>query len=352
MPAENNSRAAVSQSEEIRCSNCNNYISGKKYYYENNPRCGSCYAKITREKLGKNQKPSASQIRDMLKQTQNYDVNCKGCGRKIKNNEYYILSDNRKYCENCQKKMTNTISSQCISCKRTIKGTYYKMSDGTRCCETCYKSLPHCSNCNNVVTKDTIQQDQDYKLCKNCAKTAINDFNSLMGVWMDVKKSIKQNTRIEVVFDENNLALETKAIIKKSGEPNREGYSVSKRITTTANGIKTHRDIYNIYTQKGLPYTRMFAVLCHEYAHVFLYRENFENAQNQEKIFAEGFAEWLAYKCCLGENLTKEAAKIKNSKNPVYGEGIRKMLRLEQKLGGTQAVIDYAKTNKNFPQGI
>ncbi len=323
------------------CQWCGKPISGKVYNRNGKKYCVVCVSAVPdNSTVKKNTSP-------YTQNTSAYETCC-GCGLSLKNNEYFISSDNKKYCETCRQKKSpkDKYSMVCAVCKKAIDSRYYKLDGNSICCTNCYKSLEHCKSCGEVIWGDTGPQDPDYKLCKKCNSKAINDFNTLRPVWIQAKNSMKTTLGFHVDFDDNNLFLETKASIRKKGDGKRAGYCQSVPVRT---GPDSFIYTYQIYVQKGLTAENMFATLCHEYAHAWSYQQNFAVTSKQDKRFKEGFAEWVEYKCCIAEGYEKVANQSLKNPDPVYGIGLRKMIALEKRLGSRKKILDYVVSNTNFP---
>ncbi len=266
---------------------------------------------------------------------------CRGCGQPLKNNEYYVARDNKKYCESCHIKKQPKMS--CSTCQVTLgPGQKYYYKDEDIWCDVCYTSLERCKGCGKPIAAGTVQQDPDYKLCKKCNSVAINDFDTLIPIWKWAKKSMETNLGFAVDFDENNFLLETLASILKKGDDGRIGLCLPLQ-------IGHNKYTCQILLQKGLTAEEMFSTLCHEYAHAWSLQQNFEITGKQDEIFREGFAEWVAYKCNVAEGYSNYADRRLRNPDPVYGEGLRKMLALEKKLGSSKKILEYVVSNTGFP---
>lgn len=91
-------------------------------------------------------------------------------------------------------------------------------------------------------------------------------------------------------------------------------------------------------------------VLAHEFGHAW-HGHNHPKWDKVDDFLVEGFAEWVAMQVlrCYGDG--DSAYKIKSSKDPTYGDGLRYFLELEQR-GKSELVFDVASRwmNRNGEQ--
>jgi len=105
-------------------------------------------------------------------------------------------------------------------------------------------------------------------------------------------------------------------------------------------GLYTFPGTYHhIYILNNLAVDDFLGVAAHEFAHAW----QTENCpQNQNVILREGFADWVAYKVLQFDGAVNNSQGIFYRSDPVYGQGFKIMIQLEDQ-GGIQAVINYAK---------
>lgn len=87
-----------------------------------------------------------------------------------------------------------------------------------------------------------------------------------------------------------------------------------------------------IVLNPGLRRDEALMVLAHELGHAWQF-ESRPDAEEIEDFMAEGFAEWVAFHLTKRAGLTEFSYRIKNNPDPLYGEGFRWHLDLEQKHG-------------------
>ncbi|HET8844858.1 MAG TPA: ImmA/IrrE family metallo-endopeptidase [Ktedonobacteraceae bacterium] len=114
-------------------------------------------------------------------------------------------------------------------------------------------------------------------------------------------------------------------------------------------GYSTEKKTVNI--EHYLPQVMFIVTAAHELAHAWQDQKGIFNKQTDRR--SEGFAEWVAY-VYLEENLSsfadpeREAAKycleawMKESKDPIYGEGLRDFLKIG-KFSARQKILEVAR---------
>lgn len=79
----------------------------------------------------------------------------------------------------------------------------------------------------------------------------------------------------------------------------------------------------------GLPQALFIQTVAHEWAHAW-HGENCPLLE--DPMMREGFAEWVAYRTLLALGAARQAARMLN-RDGLYGEGLRRVLRLEEQYG-------------------
>jgi len=95
-------------------------------------------------------------------------------------------------------------------------------------------------------------------------------------------------------------------------------------------GLFVHKGRKRVmYVLSGLPQTLLIQTVAHEWAHAW----QGENCPLlQDPLVREGFAEWAAYKTLQEMGAIKKMT-LMAQQNGLYGEGLRQMLKLEQRDG-------------------
>ena len=93
-----------------------------------------------------------------------------------------------------------------------------------------------------------------------------------------------------------------------------------------------------MYLLSGLPQISFIQVAAHEWAHAW---EGENCPLMRDPLLREGFAEWVAHKTLRVLGAIKKVALMERQEG-LYGEGLRKMLALEQR-GGAGGVLDFCR---------
>jgi hypothetical protein len=94
-----------------------------------------------------------------------------------------------------------------------------------------------------------------------------------------------------------------------------------------------HAEVNSVAILQGLPHTLFEGVCIHELGHVWLVQQNIVNLP---MIDEEGFCEWLAQRHYIEIGSKTDlfyARGIAENSDPIYGDGFRKLKRLEERIG-------------------
>ena len=279
---------------------------------------------------------------------------CHHCNKKL--GKYYTVN-NKKYCTNCYEKY---IVERCNVCNKPLIEGYLYNKNGKYCYD-CDKKYNHCSNC-NLPVKYIGFKDDDFILCQKCSKYKIIKIEDLKALYYKVKyyaqKSCGINAPIKkaVLLSSAELKRETQNIIYSTDQRPRGYCSTTYKYNYRYTSIIDEKQVHIIYVQNGMPYNMAFQTLAHEYGHAWEHQNKNKQIINQpsNNIFTEGFARWVEYYTIKEYGLKEEAellirnAKDKNKCDPVYGLGLKKMMKLEKKLGSKHAVLEYVKNHNDF----
>lgn len=96
-----------------------------------------------------------------------------------------------------------------------------------------------------------------------------------------------------------------------------------------------------IYVSNGMTKADALGVVAHELGHAWMYQHH-ANADGTSELFCEGFAEWVAYQVLTRAGNFGQASIIRRSGDPVYGDGFRWFMKMEQE-HGLDALLDVAQ---------
>ena len=331
----------------IKCSSCGKVVEGQFYKDGINNYCQSCaqekllskcflcYRPITGKYFNHNgQKVCENCYYKQLA------LRCSKCNTVIEGK--YMSKDNKKYCLSC---FDNYIVPHCCICdKKLPEGGLGVQGSKYVFCKSCYERYEHCKSC-GIPIKNALNNEPNFPLCSDCnnANIVISNFQ-VREIFDKVKTTAKATINLELKFDEKRIYLVSHDELKE----------FTKSLEATANdplGVCRPEYFFNllyrqaIYIQRGMPTEMAFETLAHEYGHAW---RNANGRMKVELIFEEGFCEWVSYKCLLKAGYMERAKKKLENKDPIYGLGLRKMLTLEKKLGSTDKVLNYVRNSTDF----
>ena len=276
--------------------------------------------------------------------------------KKIITSEVHTINNNT-YCHNC---FITYKSPKCFICNKIITGYHYTFSVGY-CCESCYEQNPRCFHCGLPANKYSpyIYKDEDFMLCQKCNKNKITRKVDLRKLHFKMKSCAKEALGIYIPIKKVMLLPSSEFNKRKNDKYPKDNRVIGlckpniKLSSNFSSNPNCFFEVNNeIYLQSGMPYDMMFETLAHEYGHAWEHQNKSSNLLYLQDniVFSEGFAQWVAYHTLRQYNLKEQANKIitKFQDDPIYGLGFKEMLKLEKKLGSKQAVLEYVKNNNDF----
>ena len=292
----------------LTCNNCGSDITGNYWELNGNIYCNECYQQMA--------------------------PRCNRCGAMI-SGQYRVL-DGKNYCEPCYE----AICPRCKICNAIIEGEYFT-GNNNKYCKKCYECYPHCSGCGVPAGPSGVKLRDERTLCSDCYAVAIFNREKGQKIFEEVREILKKSHEMFVKFPikEINLVDKTRLnelLINKSLEYIPDDGVAGLHYYEKING---RIRVSEIYILNGLTPQRIFAVIAHEYSHAW----QAENCPDkQDNMVREGFAEWVSFKLLKTKGYNDEAEKMLETKDPVYGAGLKKYIELEKKYGEL-GVFNYAK---------
>jgi len=179
--------------------------------------------------------------------------------------------------------------------------------------------------------------------CDTCAATAIENVQQAklhipkLVDWVEAQGvSFRHKTFRFEVLDRADFNA------REGGRRDPLGLTISTRYLR--NQRVDHAKVESVAILQGLPLTLFAGVCVHELGHVWLVQHNIVNLALVDE---EGFCELLAYRRYTGApdevEINRNAAlfyahAIAENSNPVYGDGFRKLQRLEERVGFAQII--------------
>ncbi len=249
-------------------------------------------------------------------------------------------------------KPTSRRPKHCHLCGRPLQGRawVHAANDGSKdqaivVCRRCHETAPRCDVCNLPLGENHVRLPDDRRICPRCHQTAIYDpaqarelFERVARVITDqLGLGLNVGTEFTLVDHQHlqRLAAEAPANpVDDAGKMPAGKVPVNQVIGLFARKGR-QRVMYLIY---GLPRILFIQVVAHEWGHAW-HRENCPLLD--DPLLCEGFAEWVAHKALQTLGAAKQAA-LMEQRDGLYGDGLRKMVSLEQQRG-ISGVLDFCR---------
>ncbi len=366
---------ACTFAQDITCSRCLAPITGQYWKVQDNTYCSACYEKMKPKcwKCGANisgkyfTRGGRSYCSDCGRNE--FGMHCGECNSLI--NGKYFVADGKNVCEECyyrryakrcaycncvldSKYYSHSGLNYCVSCfesrivpvcfvcGKKMRDHYLSVEGGDKYfCTECSKEYKPCKSC-SVPVKKSFSSNPDVCLCKDCAKNIIDTSKELSELFTKVRIVTQEATGLYINFNLKRVYL----VGKKQLYALAHGELHNKK---DLQGLCRPEYIFgklfrqSIYVQNGLPEEMVFDALSHEYAHAWL---NSKVRKKYDEKTVEGFCEWVSYKNLVKEGYLNRAKTKKNNSDPIYGGGLRMMLKMEEDLGGASALVNYIRNKK------
>jgi hypothetical protein len=202
-------------------------------------------------------------------------------------------------------------------------------------CRYCHQSALRCDGCGVPVGGNHVALPDGRHICPRCHQTAIYDqargreiFERVAGVVTgQLGLGLNVGTDFTLVDHQHlqRLAAEVHDV---------SGTDPAKVVGLFAR--KGHQRV--MYILSGLPQILFMQVVAHEWAHAW---EGENCPLLRDPLVREGFAEWAAHKTLRTFGAVKKVALMERQ-DGLYGDGLRKMLALEQR-DGANGVLDFCR---------
>ncbi len=279
---------------------------------------------------------------------------CAVCHQPVSEPSFYVYAAQPCH-QHCYE---TTLAPRCTICNKALLGEHQINEWGDRFCRDHAKTLAACSYCGRLVphaTKRMRRRAVEDIRCDICAATAIETVNQAK---LQIPKLIAWVEAQGVHFRHKTFRIEVLDRVdfsaREGGRRDPLGLTTSTRYLR--NQRVDHAKVDSVAILQGLPLTLFAGVCVHELGHVWLVQHNIVNLP---LIDEEGFCELLAYRCYTDAPASAPATpasatpdehessrnaarfyarKIAENSHPVYGDGFRKLQRLEERIGFAQII--------------
>lgn len=213
---------------------------------------------------------------------------------------------------------------KCIICHKGVNGEYFVDWAGNKACVTHKNELVQCASCFQYCTSSAIDIGAGQKLCSRCQKNRVKSEDTKK--ISDFINSFYENWGLSIVSNWTLKMISAEEMLQKTGNTNTRGLAES------------FDNNYTIYIYRELSRVQFAKTLAHEMLHIYQYQHNIESS---DKAKYEGFCNLGSYQILKQINNVEARAAIKNLKesdDPIYGDGFRTMLGFFENGGWTEAI--------------
>lgn len=290
-------RAMGGVPRQIRCSKCNSVISGGSFRTERDKYGSPVYTCL---------KCASGANRFVIGVTR-----CAVCGEPIRESSCYTSFNNVPFCVSCMKRHPE----RCMSC-----------------------GLP--------VPRGTGVRNGSYVTCPACSRDLVTTNEALKELYGEACSFMKSYMGMEVPVPASNVNLADGREMSFALDKYRTAETPRDYCENPVGLFSNESGVMRIRIQKGMPRLEVLSTLVHESAHACMGRYG---KPRPTLIFSEGFAVWCEYKFLSSIGETKYYLRKQENADPIYGEGLRRMLELEKSLS-VGGVLEYVRTHRDFPQ--
>lgn len=236
---------------------------------------------------------------------------------------------------------TTALADECWLCRRTqpphpLKTMVYTESQAVShlVCEPCQRTQPACSVC-AAPTKSPKEVDGRF-ICPECKKVAIDSEAELQPLYREVQRYVETLTGKKVDKAPPVLLVQADEMETRFAEGS--GRSFRPHAFYRA---------YNpeiIYVLSGHSAYDLGPTLAHEFTHAWQSR----HCPQQDRMLSEGFATWVGYKYAQSRGFHRQMSQMQGSRDPDYGEGLRRCLEIEKR-SGVKGLVEFVQKAARFP---
>lgn len=232
---------------------------------------------------------------------------------------------------------------RCAICDRILIGTYLMDLWGQKICPT--HNVQYCASCGRFAKPSDIHLTDGRHICTHCQPGIVHTTQHIQWVEQQVRdmmlkigfNNLPTNIPIQLVTPQEIARINGSGIINL----NQAGLTHYKG---TSNGFSVRKQ-YTIYILNHLQKIKFAAVFAHELLHAWQYEKNI----SLSAPMTEGLCNLGAY--LVLQRIDQEMARmlmkqLETDRDPVYGDGLRKVLALYKQLGSVNNLVEYLVKNK------
>ncbi len=238
----------------------------------------------------------------------------------------------------------------CACCGESIEGRFssFPTAPERHFCQACMQGYERCDFCSAPVGATPRRYADHRAACPRCASTAVSDTAQTEALaerartWLTQRMGMPLRPASEcpiTLLDADEMAhLHGHEFRPSRGYDPREAGTFRFSGTTDADGNPLSGS-FTIFVEEGQPEAELYGTIVHELTHLWQF-DHFPRS-GVDPTWVEGLACWCAYHAQRDAGHEEGSRRIALSKDPIYGDGFRKVLALEQQVGmeGTVAAV-------------
>jgi len=274
---------------------------------------------------------------------------CAWCRQPIEGE--YVEQNGKPYHETCWE---DHVALRCSLCGGIIRGSYVVDAWGNRYHPSHRNDTVPCEYCGRFisarVTHGGVRYADGRSVCNICRKTAVLDPGEAR---LDLAEAAERLATVGPRVDPSAIRLEMVDLARMgevSGDRSRRRSGFTQYEWQTSWGKKTGVEKATIYVLAGMPRIETIGTMAHELTHVWLMKQG---RHDTRPALAEGscnYAALLVLGTYPGEESAHLVSKMKQSSDPIYGEGLLRAMRYVDR-NGVAAWLSLLASRDDFPPG-
>lgn len=275
---------------------------------------------------------------------------CAYCGAPIAGD--YLEQEGKAYHRDCWE---DHVAVRCSICGGIIRGTYFRDSWGNVYHSEHRAETKECDYCGRLISEAVTHGGVHYgdgrNVCSLCRRTAVEGAGEGRKILAEAAARIA-DIGIDVDISEVQLRLvDADRMGSVSGDSSRSRTGFTQYETITTLGGRSKSETVDVYVLVGMPRFETLSTMAHELTHVWMLRAG---RLDTKPALAEGSCNYAALTVLSkypGEEAAHLVSRMKGSKDPVYGEGLRRVAVYVDR-SSVSAWLQLARTRNDFPPGF
>jgi hypothetical protein len=196
------------------------------------------------------------------------------------------------------------------------------------------KDKPSCDICGGAT--NAAKEVDGRHICPDCKKVAVDTPQEMDALYREVQKYVEGLTGLKVDRLPPVMLVQSDEMDTRFAEGSGRSFR--------AHAFYRAYNPEIIYVLSGHSSYDLGPTLAHEFTHAWQSR----HCPQQDRMLSEGFASWVGYKYAQSRGYTEQMSQMMGSRDPDYGEGLKKCLEIEKRSGG-KGLVEFVRKNSRFP---